>query len=95
VCGAGAALETAISIAERLGRNPPTAMALLKAALTTGNTTLETAIETEINFASVLMNSDDYAAAVQAFQQRRRPAAGSTSESPSKETSPVTSARRK
>jgi enoyl-CoA hydratase/carnithine racemase len=72
VCVAGTALETAISIAERLGRNPPTAMALLKAALTTGNTTLEAAIETEVDFASVLMNSDDYAAAVQAFVSSRR-----------------------
>jgi len=71
-CVAGTALETAISIAERLGRNPPTAMALLKAALTTGNTTLEAAIETEVDFASVLMNSDDYAAAVQAFVSSRR-----------------------
>jgi enoyl-CoA hydratase/carnithine racemase len=72
VCDPGTALETALSVADRLGQNPPTAMALLKAALATGNTTLDQAIETEINFASVLMNSDDYAEAVRSFQQRPR-----------------------
>jgi enoyl-CoA hydratase/carnithine racemase len=72
LCDPGTALETAMSVADSLAQVPPIAMALLKAALATGNTTLDAAIETEINFASVLMDSDDYAEAVRLFQQRRR-----------------------
>jgi enoyl-CoA hydratase/carnithine racemase len=69
----GKALEEALKVAERFCRNPPMANALLKAALNTGNDSLDAAIQTELTFQSILMNTEDYAEAAKAFLEKRKP----------------------
>jgi enoyl-CoA hydratase/carnithine racemase len=73
VCEPGRALEEAIEVAKLLARNPPTAMALMKAALNGGSDTLELAIKTEVDYHSVLMNSHDFAEGAAAFIEKRKP----------------------
>ena len=52
---------------------PPIALALLKSAMSVGNETLDGAVNTEINFQSVLQNSDDFGEAAKAFMEKRKP----------------------
>jgi enoyl-CoA hydratase/carnithine racemase len=73
VCEPGRALEEALKVAERFCRNPPIANALLRAALNTGNDSVDMAANTEMNFQSVLMNTQDYAEAAKAFIEKRKP----------------------
>jgi enoyl-CoA hydratase/carnithine racemase len=73
VCAPGEALTAALEAAEKFARNPPVAMALMKSALNGGNDSLERAIATETDYQSVLMNTEDFAAAAQAFLEKRQP----------------------
>jgi len=72
VCDPGQALSHALEVAARFAKNPPVAMALLKSALNTGNDTIDQAITTEINYQSVLQNSEEFAEAVRTFMDKRR-----------------------
>lgn len=72
-CEPGQALAAALEAAEKFARNPPIAMALLKSALNTGNDTLDQAVATEVNTMSVLMHTEDFAEATQAFMEKRKP----------------------
>lgn len=73
VCESGRALEEAIEVAKRLARNPPMAMALMKAAFNCGSDSVEAAIKTEVDYQSVLMNSQDFAEGAASFIEKRRP----------------------
>src|SRR5581483_1476672 len=73
VCDPGQALASALTAAEKFARNPPVAMALLKAALNTGNDSVDRAVATETDYQSVLMNTEDLAEATQAFMEKRKP----------------------
>ena len=72
ICSPGEALDRAITVAHRLAKQPPLAMALLKSALSVGSDTLDQAINTEISHLATLMGSDDYAKAIDDFERRRR-----------------------
>ena len=73
ICEPGQALTVALEAAEKFAGNPAVAMALLKSALNTGNATVDQAAATEVNFQSVLMQTDDFAKAVPAFMDKRKP----------------------
>jgi len=73
LCEPGKALEEAIEVAKRFAKMPPIALALLKSAMSVGNETLDGAVNTEINFQSVLQNSDDFGEAAKAFMEKRKP----------------------
>lgn len=73
VCEPGQALSQALEAAARFARNPPVAMALMKAALNTGNDTVDRAVATEQDYQSVLMNTEDFAEATRAFLEKRKP----------------------
>jgi enoyl-CoA hydratase/carnithine racemase len=73
LCEPGRALDEAIEVARRFARNPPVAMALLKAALNGGNESLEQASNSEVNYQSVLMSTEDFGEAAQAFMEKRKP----------------------
>ena len=73
VCEPTHALEEAIAVAKRFAMNPPVAMALMKAALSVGNDSLDQAVNTEISHQSVLMNSEDFGEAAKAFVEKRKP----------------------
>lgn len=73
VCEPGKALETTLEAAEKLARNPPVAMALLRSALNTGGDTVDLATATETNFQSVLMATEDFGEAARAFMEKRKP----------------------
>ena len=72
ICAPDEALSQAISIAHRLAKQPPLAMALLKSALSVGSDTLDQAINTEISYLATLMGSDDYAKAIEDFERKRQ-----------------------
>ena len=69
----GQALARAMEVARRFAKNPPLAMALLRSALATGAGTLDQAVNSEINLQSILMNTDDFSEALNAFRQKRKP----------------------
>ena len=69
LCEPGRALEEAVAVAKRFAQMPPIAMALLKAALNNGADTLDQAVNTEVNYGSVLMHTEDFGEAAQAFIQ--------------------------
>jgi enoyl-CoA hydratase/carnithine racemase len=73
VCEPGRALEEALAAAAKFARNPAVSMALLRSALNTGNDSVDLAVNTEVNFQSTLMNTDDYAEAAKAFIEKRKP----------------------
>lgn len=73
ICEPGKALEHALEAAEKFARNPAVAVALMKSALNTGNDTIDLAITTEMNYQSVLMNTEDFAEAARAFMEKRKP----------------------
>jgi enoyl-CoA hydratase/carnithine racemase len=73
ICEPGKALEQAIEVARKFARNPPVSMALLRSALNTGNDSVDQASNTEVNYQSVLMHSEDYAEAARAFIEKRKP----------------------
>ena len=73
VCEPGQALTRALEAAARFARNPPVAMALMKAALNTGNDTVDRAMATEADYQSVLMNTEDFGEATRAFMEKRKP----------------------
>jgi enoyl-CoA hydratase/carnithine racemase len=73
LCEPGHALEEAVEVARRFAKNPPVAMALLKAALSIGNDSLDQAVNTEVNYQSVLMTTEDFGEAAQAFMEKRKP----------------------
>jgi enoyl-CoA hydratase/carnithine racemase len=73
VCEPGKALEEAIGVARRFAKHPPVAMALLKSALAVGSDTLDQATNTEVAHQGVLMHTEDYAEAVRAFNDKRKP----------------------
>lgn len=73
VCEPGKTLETTLEAAEKLARNPPVAMALLRSALNTGGDTVDLATATETNFQSVLMATEDFGEAARAFLEKRKP----------------------
>ncbi|REG58491.1 short chain enoyl-CoA hydratase /enoyl-CoA hydratase [Paraburkholderia sp. BL6669N2] len=69
----GAALAAAIELARNLGEQPPLGVALLKAALTEGASTMELALRAEIDYQPVLRLSKDHQAACQAFFDKTTP----------------------
>ena len=69
----GATLVAAIEVARGLAEHPPLAIALLKAALTDGATTMDAALRTEIDYQPVLRQSKDHQAACRAFVDRSKP----------------------
>jgi enoyl-CoA hydratase/carnithine racemase len=73
LCEPGRALEQALEVARRFAKNPAVAMALMKAALNGGNDSIEQAINSEVNFQSVLMSTEDFGEAAQAFMEKRKP----------------------
>ncbi|MFL6602453.1 MAG: enoyl-CoA hydratase/isomerase family protein [Steroidobacteraceae bacterium] len=73
LCEPGRALEEAIEVARRFAKNPPVAMALMKAALNIGNDTIDQAVNCEVNYQSVLMSTADFSEAAQAFMEKRKP----------------------
>jgi enoyl-CoA hydratase/carnithine racemase len=73
LCEPGRALDEAIEVARRFAKNPPVAMALMKAALNIGNDSIDQAINTEVNHQLVLMNTEDFGEAAQAFMEKRKP----------------------
>lgn len=73
VCAPGRALTEALEIAGRFAQAPALAMALLRSALNTGGETVEAAGATEVSFQSVLQDTGDFAEAVRAFTEKRRP----------------------
>lgn len=73
LCAPGAALDEAIAAAHRFAQNPPVAMALIKAALNTGCDSVDDAVNSEINFQSVLYSTEDHAEAARAFLEKRKP----------------------
>jgi enoyl-CoA hydratase/carnithine racemase len=73
VCEPGKALEEAIAVAKRFAKNPPVAMALMKAAFNVGSDTLDDAVNSEINHQAVLMHTEDFAEAAEAFLEKRKP----------------------
>lgn len=73
ICEPGQAFAVTMEAAEKLAKNPPVAMALLRSALNTGNDTLDQSIATEINFVSVLQHTDDFGEATRAFMEKRKP----------------------
>jgi enoyl-CoA hydratase/carnithine racemase len=73
VCAPGQALTEAIAAAARFAKNPPVAMALIKAALNIGNDSLDQAVNTETNFQSVLFHTEDHGEAARAFMEKRKP----------------------
>lgn len=72
-CHPGDALAAALAAAERFARNPPIAMAMLRTALNNGGDTIDQAISTEISNQALLMNTQDFAEATQAFREKRKP----------------------
>lgn len=73
LCEPGQALQEAIAVAKRFAKNPPVAMALMKAALAIGNDSLDQAVNTEVNYQSTLMHTEDFAEAARAFLEKRKP----------------------
>jgi enoyl-CoA hydratase/carnithine racemase len=73
LCEPGRALEEAIEVARRFAKNPPVAMALMKAALNIGNDSIDQAVNCEVNYQSVLMNTEDFGEAAKAFMEKRKP----------------------
>jgi enoyl-CoA hydratase/carnithine racemase len=73
LCVPGRALDEALAVAQRFAAKPPVAMALLRAALHLGNESVDQAINMEINYMSVLQNTEDYAEAARAFMEKRKP----------------------
>src|ERR1700730_1350368 len=73
ICEPGRALEEALVAAEKFARTPAVAMALMKSALNTGNDTVDMTMTTEVNYQSILQNTQDFAEAAQAFAQKRKP----------------------
>jgi enoyl-CoA hydratase/carnithine racemase len=73
LCAPGRALDEALAVAQRFAAKPPVAMALLRAALHLGNESVDQAINMEINYMSVLQNTEDYAEAARAFMEKRKP----------------------
>lgn len=73
LCEPGQALSAALEAAGRFARNPPIAMALMKAALNAGNDSVERAAATEADYQSVLMNTEDFGEAARAFMEKRKP----------------------
>jgi enoyl-CoA hydratase/carnithine racemase len=72
-CEPGTALQAAMKIAERFARNPPIAMALLRAALNNGSDSVDQTVATEISNQSLLMYTEDFAEATRAFMEKRKP----------------------
>jgi enoyl-CoA hydratase/carnithine racemase len=70
----GAALAAAIEVARGLAAHPPLGVALLKAALTDGATTMNAALRAEIDYQPVLRQSKDHQAACRAFFDKSTPA---------------------
>lgn len=69
----GEALAHALAAAERFAANPPVAMALLKTALNGAAGDLDAAIATELDYLPMLMATQDFAEATQAFREKRAP----------------------
>jgi enoyl-CoA hydratase/carnithine racemase len=69
----GTTLAAAIEVARGLAEHPPLAIALLKAALTDGATTMDAALRTEIDYQPVLRQSRDHQAACRAFVDKSKP----------------------
>jgi enoyl-CoA hydratase/carnithine racemase len=73
LCEPGQALASALDVAERLARNPPIAMALLRAAFNSAADSVDQAVASEINFQSVLQHTEDFGEAAKAFMEKRKP----------------------
>jgi enoyl-CoA hydratase/carnithine racemase len=73
ICEPGRALEEAMVAAGKFTRTPAIAMALMKSALNTGNDTVDLACTTEVNYQSILQNTEDFAEAARAFAEKRKP----------------------
>jgi enoyl-CoA hydratase/carnithine racemase len=73
ICEPGRALEEAMVAAGKFARTPAIAMALMKSALNTGNDTVDLACTTEVNYQSILQNTEDFAEAARAFAEKRKP----------------------
>jgi enoyl-CoA hydratase/carnithine racemase len=69
----GAALQSALAVAQEYAALPPVAAALLKSALAQGVDSLDAAIRSEVEFQAVAMSTADHAEAVRAFMEKRAP----------------------
>ena len=69
----GKALATAVSMAKQFAVKPPIAIAMIKAALGSGSTTLERAFQSETSGQPVLTQTADNQEAVAAFKEKRKP----------------------
>lgn len=69
----GKTLATAVEMAKQFAAKPPVAIAMIKAALGNGSTTLEGAFQSETSGQPVLTQTADNAEAVAAFKEKRKP----------------------
>lgn len=67
----GESLPAAIEVARQYARMPPLAVAHLKSALAGGISSLDEAIETEVNLQPILRRSKDHQEAAAAFMEKR------------------------
>jgi enoyl-CoA hydratase/carnithine racemase len=69
----GQVLVAAEAVAARFAETPPMAMALLKSALANRCSTLDETLRAEVDYQSLLSQSDDHKNAVAAFLEKRTP----------------------
>jgi enoyl-CoA hydratase/carnithine racemase len=70
---AGEALERAVALAQRYAEGAPLSVAMIKAALATGVTSIEDAMRLEIDLQPVLVTSADLKEGITAFREKRKP----------------------
>ena len=69
----GQTLEAAKAVARRYADNPPIALAMIKASIVSGGSTLAECLDNEVAFQPLLMQTKDHAEAVAAFLAKRKP----------------------
>ena len=61
------------AVARRYAENPPIALAMIKASIVSGGSTLAECLDNEVAFQPLLMQTKDHAEAVAAFLAKRKP----------------------
>lgn len=74
IAAPGQALDVAIAVAEKLIENPPMSMALTKAAHAFRTATIESTIDAELEYASMLARTHDHNEATNTHIEERKPA---------------------